>query len=394
MQCKRSGVPVVTAILRIMSVSKIDSVLLGELYEGPLQASPWESFLALVRERLGADLVTLLLRPPSLEEQVVMLADGGSLAAMRSYNEGQFVLDPFVDLPAGEVFTLREYFSGDALHKSEFYRVILKPQGWYDFIGLDLRRDNELDVRFRAGRHGGKPAFGPGEKSLLRDLRTHLERSIRLHSKMHRSEQERAVYAGVVEQLQVATIILDENGLVLSTNPTAQALLQEGRGIELVDGRPRLTDKPADSEFSALLERVRSARRDHAPLPADAMQIPASDADADLGLVARALPPSAAAAGRGTPSIALFINDPQQSTEAAVQVIGRLFDLTPTEASLALLLSQGLSLDEVSGELGISRNTARAHLRAVFAKTGVSRQAGLVRLILRSVAPLAGVDKT
>ena len=34
----------------------------------------------------------------------------------------------------------------------------------------------------------------------------------------------------------------------------------------------------------------------------------------------------------------------------------------------------------------IRRNTARAHLRAIFSKTGVKRQITLVRLLLNSVA--------
>ena len=36
-------------------------------------------------------------------------------------------------------------------------------------------------------------------------------------------------------------------------------------------------------------------------------------------------------------------------------------------------------------ELGIARNTARAQLRSIFAKTGVSRQSMLVSLMLKSV---------
>ncbi|MNG23881.1 hypothetical protein D3C84_1085400 [compost metagenome] len=55
---------------------------------------------------------------------------------------------------------------------------------------------------------------------------------------------------------------------------------------------------------------------------------------------------------------------------------------------MTLLLANGLTLDEASEELGISRNTARAHLRSTFSKTGVTRQTMLVRLILRSVATL------
>jgi DNA-binding CsgD family transcriptional regulator len=65
-----------------------------------------------------------------------------------------------------------------------------------------------------------------------------------------------------------------------------------------------------------------------------------------------------------------------------------LFELTPAEAKLAMLLARGLSLAEVAAAQTISPHTARAQLKSIFAKTRVSRQAELVRLILKSVASL------
>ena len=106
------------------------SLLLGALYEGPMEEPLWHSFLAQVRELLGAHMVTLLLRPPSEQDQVVMLADGGSLSAIKSYNEGQFVLDPFVNLPSREVVSLHEFMSTETLLDSEFYRIVMEHQGW------------------------------------------------------------------------------------------------------------------------------------------------------------------------------------------------------------------------------------------------------------------------
>ena len=69
-------------------------------------------------------------------------------------------------------------------------------------------------------------------------------------------------------------------------------------------------------------------------------------------------------------------------------MIQKLFGLTPKEATLALRLAGGDSLQEASATLGISTNTSRAHLRSIFAKTGVDRQAKLVRVLLKSVAML------
>ena len=51
-------------------------------------------------------------------------------------------------------------------------------------------------------------------------------------------------------------------------------------------------------------------------------------------------------------------------------------------------LANGLSLEEAAEVLNIRRNTARAHLRSIFSKTGVRRQTELVRIMLNSVVAL------
>lgn len=373
-----------------MNLKSEFSDLVGSLYEGILEEQPWQTFLARVREHLGAHLVTLVLRPPDGEDNAVMLADGGSLSAIRTYNEGQFVLDPFVNLPSRKVLALHNYMSTEALLSSDFYRVIMQPQGWYDFLGVDIREENELDVRFRVGRYKGARRFGKKESALIEALLPHLERAVRLHTRLNRTERERAVYAGAVEQLAVATIILDELGKVVSSNRSADQLLASKEGVSLTGGSLSFADKKTADEFKQLMSEVMNSRRLSVPVAVAALHIPRTSGMSDLGMVARVVNSAAAVDGSSIPSVALFFSDPDQALESHVKVIARLFSLTPTEANLAMLLANGLTLDEASEQLGVSRNTTRTHLRAVFAKTGVTRQTGLVRLILKSVAPLAG----
>ena len=64
------------------------------------------------------------------------------------------------------------------------------------------------------------------------------------------------------------------------------------------------------------------------------------------------------------------------------------FDLTPAEARVARALASGLPLDRVAAEFGLSVQTIRNQLAAVFHKTGTSRQVELLRLIAGS-APLS-----
>ena len=96
--------------------------------------------------------------------------------------------------------------------------------------------------------------------------------------------------------------------------------------------------------------------------------------------------------GKRAPAEAVFVRDPEGRAQAPHEVVQQMFGLTPAEATLAMQLANGLSLDEAAEALDIMRNTARAHLRAIFSKTGVTRQTELVRLVLNSVAILGDKD--
>lgn len=365
------------------------SSLIGAIYEGPLEATPWQGFLALIREQMSASCATLILQPPSEQGRGVMLNVGGSLEGVSSYNEGLFAFDPFVDLPVGDVVTLHEFVGTRALVNSDFYRDCLVPAGMHDILGADLHVPGEFEVRFRIARSRGAKPFSAQEKTLVRDLLPHLQRAILIHARLAKIESERALYAGAVEQLSVAAIVLDENGRLLNASARARDMLARNDGLRLVEGSLRLSERSETQALQEAITQVLTNQRSGAPALPRALRATRPSGAADLGLVVRAVPRSQWSEGKAVPSVAIFVSDPEQQSEAPLTVITQLFGFTPTEANLALLLVNGLTLDEAAAQLGVSRNTARTHLRSVFAKTGVSRQTLLVRLILKSVAPLA-----
>ena len=61
------------------------------------------------------------------------------------------------------------------------------------------------------------------------------------------------------------------------------------------------------------------------------------------------------------------------------------FDLTPAEARIVLRLVAGNSLRCAANALGITYETVRTHLKAVFQKTGTCRQAELVIVVIRAM---------
>src|SRR5207244_1495094 len=98
-----------------------------------------------------------------------------------------------------------------------------------------------------------------------------------------------------------------------------------------------------------------------------------------LGILVQSLAPGDGGSGANSGTVAVFIRDPESSTDVQGEFLRQLFDLSPAEAEVARQLALGLSLDEAASLLHIRRNTARAHLRSIFSKSGITRQADLVR---------------
>ncbi len=70
------------------------------------------------------------------------------------------------------------------------------------------------------------------------------------------------------------------------------------------------------------------------------------------------------------------------------RTLRRGFGLTVAETRLTLRIVQGRTVQEASVDLEIRPSTARTHLKSVFQKVGVGRQAELVRVLLTSATPV------
>jgi DNA-binding CsgD family transcriptional regulator len=365
------------------------SEMLGNLYQGPLENVPWSTFLGQLNQRLASKYVTFILRPPSSSVDGLMVnTNGTSAEATASYNKHFYAMDPFVGLPNRQVVCNTEFIPLEEWTGSEFYKNFLEPVGVLHILGADINTSDGVQCRIRISRGPEHPPFTQADKDLLALFVSHLERSVQLHVRLNRYESERNLYAGAVDQMAVGTIILDEDGKVLQTNQVAEQLLKDKDGLKRVDDGLQVGNPRDNQEFRRLVKQALLAQRSHNPSVVEALRVQRPSGRADLGIIVRSVPLSEWNEGKQCPSVAIFISDPEQQSSAPQEIVRALFDFTPAETQLAMLLANGLTLDEASEELGISRNTARAHLRSTFSKTGVTRQTMLVRLILRSVATL------
>jgi DNA-binding CsgD family transcriptional regulator len=85
---------------------------------------------------------------------------------------------------------------------------------------------------------------------------------------------------------------------------------------------------------------------------------------------------------------AVFVRKASIEAPSPPETIARHYSLTPTELRVLLVNVEVGGVAETADALGIAAATVKTHLHRVFGKTGVNRQADLVKLVAGFANPL------
>jgi DNA-binding CsgD family transcriptional regulator len=388
-EARRNETAAVAAASSAWGFSEVND-LVSALYEGPMESPPWQSAMQLLRERLRAAHVTLMLRPPSADSSGIMINTGPvTTQGVESYENHFFSLDPFVRLREDEVVTAEELIGKQWLD-SPIYLEYLRPLGIRHLLGADIYTREGIECRLRITRDEGAEPFSEADKRLVRFLLPHLKRSIQLHARLDFLECERQLFAGTVNRMLLGMISFAEDGEILETNQEAKRILSERDGVWIADNKLCVDSAQESRELHRLIRQsLTEATRAEGAAVVEAMSVTRPSGRAPLGILIRAVPLGPWSESKRRPAAVLFLRDAESNVpQPSQELVRRLFGLTRKEAALALLLAEGYTLDEAADKMDVRRNTARTHLRSIFCKTGVTRQTMLVRLLLNSVVTL------
>jgi DNA-binding NarL/FixJ family response regulator len=80
----------------------------------------------------------------------------------------------------------------------------------------------------------------------------------------------------------------------------------------------------------------------------------------------------------------MYISHPDLCSHMSLEVLKEVYNLTTSEAQLALALTNGLSLQKYADSKSASIQTVRSQLKNVFNKVQVNSQTDLVRTLIMS----------
>jgi len=268
---------------------------------------------------------------------------------------------------------------GDAeMERTEFYNDFLRPQGqFYSLTGVLTLEESVSSFIVAVRAKTGGPSR-EAEMASLREIIPHLQTALRLHHRIAGLETRLEDADAALDHLSRALIVTDACGRILHMNRRAEALLKSNSGLSAGADGLRAGPSHQTARLREFIARTASTVAGNGRHPGGVIQIQRIG-EPPLKLQIAPLSCSSGRAGR-RPSVAIFIAEPEQAAEPDPEMLGALLDLTPTEARLTVALVSGKTIQDFAAEAHVSLNTARTLLKRVFSKTGVSRQADLVRL--------------
>lgn len=364
--------------------------IVSALYEAALDTLRWGQALECFRELFEANFVTLILRSPDEADHGLMIAVGLEGGEHANYLPYGHTMTPFGKQPVDRVFLNQDLMTEAEWRRTPYFRHWCEPVDVFHVMGADISTRDGGKLRFRITRGSAQQPFSELDRARCCALLPHLRRALHLHNLYDRSTSLGSLYSQAIARLSVGTIVLDDGGRVLEQNFIARELLNAQDGLKLVGGRLEASYPSDNRELQQLIRTafVRPANGQDRFAAASAMSVSRPSGQVSLGVVVEPVPSQEWAEGKGQPAAVVYIRDAAGKSLASAAAAKQLFNLTPAETALAIELANGLSLEEAAETLNIRRNTARAHLRSIFSKTGVRRQTELVRIMLNSVAAL------
>lgn len=250
-------------------------------------------------------------------------------------------------------------------------------------IGVTVQRDKAYVTALVCYRPLSIGPYSEEETIIVRRLVPHVLRAARLRRQIVKLETERRATTLWLDRLRVAAILADRDSHIVAMNDAARALLAAKDG--LVAAGPMLAAQTV-SEFTKLQELIKlaaSGATAEAHRRETGLRVSRPSKRRPYHLLVSPMQPWEPLPREQCCLASILIWDPELTPQVSLPLLQQLFGLSRSEHRVAVGLLDGKSIAEIASEHKLSQATVRYQLRGIFAKTETSRQAELMKLLIR-----------
>lgn len=377
MQIGAENVDAGSDIMPLVDEQQLYDELVALCYACVLDESRWAELLDRLLQVSGRQQGALMMECGRGEQVNISEISRFDPALVEPYNRHYCFLDPgLYYMPRRAVGLWHHDFQHcnvEDLHRSVYHQEFQRDYGLGHLSCLKLQENAESRMYLSLMTNADAQLPEEWQQRLLERLAIHLTTASRLFERIRHLQVDIAKRDLVLDSQTTPLWVLEAEGRVHYSNQAATKRMGQ-QDFPLFERNAFLHSQCEDARLHHLIRRAVgwNGRRSAGWLRIESSAV--------LELLVTPLPedtPLALTPGKPLALLVLLDQQPQMG------LLTDLFQLSPAEQRLALLLAQKLTPEACAERLGVSINTVRSQLRSLFHKTGTSRQAELLSLIGR-----------
>ena len=365
--------------------------ILASLCDAMLDDTQWPATSALIDEACGIVGNVLLISGGPPDDVRVLFAQAHYRGQRREDWEREYLdhyhplderIPRFRQLPDSRLVHIRALYTTEELQTSVAYNEAMARMQAQDSVNVRLVEPDGSHITWSPQNPVAPGGWSTPQLALIRGLLPHLRQYVRVRQALAKAE---ALSTSVIDLLatpRLGVIHLDRRGQIVEANDRARAILRQGDGVVDQDG--------------VLSARVPADQARFAQLVADALADPGAVSGSMLlqrgavvpRLVVHVNPVGVRQPDLGAQRVAalVLLVEPGRQARLDPALVAATLGLTPLEGQVAVWLAEGWTVREIAAARGRQVGSVHWHLKQIYQKQGISRQADLVRLVLSVAA--------
>lgn len=268
------------------------------------------------------------------------------------------------------------------MRRTRFHADFLRPTDIEHAMAfrLNAQLSAEMSV-LTVNRSSRSGHFDDAERQLAKKLLPHLQNALALNGRLQSLEGSQRALKATLNNFHEGIFHLTSDGIVVFANEAGQ--LMEMNSTLVCRKNSRLVPVFA-ADSTALYKALQKLASGFSGTMSD-LQLHAPDGRLGGLLTLCPVPESDSPWSTRRVVAIAFVRILDQPPPSQMSRLQQAWGLTRAEGRLAELLVRGLSLDDVAGQTGVSKNTVRSQVRSMYEKTGTHRQGELVALLFRAL---------
>ena len=366
------------------------SHIVPEIYEATIDPNHWDYVVTMIAKLTRSTSACLYYKNKEMEIASTIAQFGLPMQKQSDFGDQCDVLDGMFcakEAGARENPECTQFFPGSngvMQEDSDFYLSWMKPNGIYHVGGAQFVDTETHKAGIAILRDKNAGVWDEGELRVINEILPHLRRALNIHSEFtHLRLKQDALLKGL-DRLVIGLILYDHHAKPVYINPTAKAIIKSHPALQLQDGELILTNPDDDKKLHATIAHAADIDPDDSWKQSVAIGITHPDVEAPLPLLVTPMHAHLITSDLDYEGarVAVFLSDPNLEQPISIDNLVSVYNLTPSEAQVAISLANGHSIDEIANQSHHSAHTIRSQLKSVFRKTGVSRQSELIKLLL------------